>query len=315
MSNILIIGEIKKGNLKKATTEITSVAKTLGGNVSAVLIGEGATSTGGQLGKYGADVVYANDSKDFLPLAFANAIADIVKSKSINIVLLSHTVVGKALSSRLSALLDSGLISEAVSTSLEGDRVICKKPVHAGKAIAKLKISTPIQIITIRQNSHEIKEVAGAGKVESLNVDASKENIKMLSFSEKTSKRVSLSEANIIVSGGRGLKDAANYKEVEELADILGAAAGATRAIVDAGWVDHTLQVGQTGETVAPNLYLALGISGAIQHLAGMGSSKYIVAINKDADAPIFKVATYGLVHDLFEVVPTLKEELKKVLG
>ena len=315
MSNILIIGEVKKGNLKKATTEITSVAKNLGSSVSAILIGEGASSVASQLGKFGADVIYTNDSKDFFPLSFSKAIATLVKEKNINVVLLSHTVIGKALGARLSALLDAGMISEAVSTAKEGDRIICRKPVHAGKAIAKLKVNSTIQIITIRQNSHEIKESQGAGKVEVLSIDTSSENIKTISFSEKTSKRVSLSEANIIVSGGRGLKEASNYKLVEDMADLLGAAAGATRAIVDAGWVDHTLQVGQTGETVAPNLYVALGISGAIQHLAGMGSSKYIVAVNKDADAPIFKVATYGIVHDLFEVVPTLQDEFKKVLG
>ena len=315
MANILCICEINKQKLKKASFEIISCGKSLGGSVSAVLIGDGAKDKAPELAKYGADTIHVNEEKEFLPLAFAQSIASLVKEKGFEIILLPHTTPGKELAGRLGALLDAGQISEAVSTILEGDRVICEKPIHSGKILAKLRSLSPIQIITIRQNSHEIKEASGSGNIEDIQIDVLVEKIKKVSFIEKTSKRVPLTEANIIVSGGRGLKEASNYKIIEELADILGAGTGATRAIVDAGWVDHTLQIGQTGETVSPNLYIGLGISGAIQHLAGMGSSKYIVAINKDAQAPIFQVATYGLVHDLFEIVPLLKEELEKVKG
>ena len=315
MANILCICEINKQKLKKASFEIISCGKSLGGNISAVLIAEGAKAKAKELAEYGADTIYVSEEKEFLPLAFAQAIASLVKEKRFDVVLLSHTISGKEIAGRLAALLDSGQISEAISMAWEGDRIVCEKPIHSGKAYARLKSSTPVQIITIRQNSHEIKQTSGSGNIEDISIDTSVEKIKKVSFTEKKSERVSLAEADIIISGGRGLKEAKNYKLVEELADILGAGVGATRAIVDAGWVDHTLQVGQTGETVAPTLYVALGISGAIQHLAGMSSSKYIVAVNKDSEAPIFQVATYGLVHDLFAIVPLLKEELQKIIG
>ena len=313
MANILAVCETSKGKLKKASLEVVSTGKTLGGAVSAVLIGDRASENAAELGKYGADTIYTSDQQEFIPLSFSKAIASLVKDKKIEIILLPHTLAGKEVGARLSALLDAGMVSEATQVSMEGDRILCKKPIHSGKLLANLKSITPVQIITIRQNSQEIKENAGHGQIEKIDIDLSSEKAVRKSFTEKTSKRVSLTEADIIVSGGRGLKEASNYKLVEEIADILGAGTGATRAIVDAGWVDHTLQIGQTGETVSPNLYIALGISGAIQHLSGMGSSKYIAAVNKDADAPIFKVATYGLVHDLFEVVPPLKEYLEKV--
>ncbi len=313
MKNILVICELRKGDLKKVSVEVVSAAKSIGSEVHCVLIGEGAFSRASELKKYGADKIYVNETKEFLPLSFSKKIASIVKEKSIQTILLPHTISGKEIGARLSSLLESGMISEAMKLDIQGDRVIASKIAHSGKVFVRLKINTPIQIITIRQNSQEIKEHNGQGEIEKIEIDTSTENIKILSFSEKTSKRVSLTEADIIVSGGRGLKEAQNYKLVEELADILGAATGASRAIVDAGWVDHTLQIGQTGETVSPNLYIALGISGAIQHLSGMGSSKYIVAINKDPDAPIFKIASFGLVHDLFEIIGPLKEKLKSL--
>ena len=313
--NILAICEINKGKLKKTSFELVSVGKKLDGNVSAVLIGESASEQASQLKKYGADTIYTSEHSTFIPLSFAKAIASLIKEKKIDVVLLAHTFSGKEIGARLSALLDAGMISEAVEVFLDGNSVVCKKPIHAGKILANLKSVSPIQIITIRQNSHEITENESTGNIEEIDIDVSNEKITQKSFTAKVSKRVALTEANIIVSGGRGLKEANNYKLVEEIADILGAGTGATRAIVDAGWVDHTLQIGQTGETVSPNLYIALGISGAIQHLAGMSSSKYVVAVNKDPDAPIFKVATYGLVHDLFQIVPLLKDGLNKLKG
>jgi len=315
MANILAMGEISGGKLKKVSTEMVSAAKTLGGTVSAVLVGEGATAAAAELGKYGAEAIYTNDTKDYIPTSIAKAIADLIKEKSIDILLLPHSGSGKDIAPRVGALLDAGVISEAVEIKMDGDRVVCKKPIHSGKAIVDFKATTAVQIITVRQNSQEISENAGTGAVEALNVDAANEKYKLVSLQEKKSERVALTEADIVVSGGRGLKDAAGFKMIEDLADLLDAGTGATRAIVDAGWVDHTLQIGQTGQTVSPNLYFAIGISGAIQHLAGMGSSKFIVAVNKDADAPIFKVSTFGIVDDLFKVMPVLTEEVKAIKG
>ena len=317
MANILSICEIENGTLKKTSSEMVSCGKNIitDSNVSAFLVGEGASSAASELAKYGAETIFVNDNKNFIPQAYVASITKIVQEKDIKIILLPHTTYGKEIAARIGAKLDSGVISEAIELRLEDDRIICKKPIHAGKAFAGLKVTSDIQIITIRPNSQEIKENSASGNIENIEIDSSLEKSKLIELKEKKSERVSLTEANIIVSGGRGLKGAEHYKVVEELADLLGAGTGATRAIVDAGWVDHTLQIGQTGVTVSPNLYIGLGISGAIQHLAGMGSSKYIVAINKDQDAPIFKVATFGIIDDLFKVAPHLQEELKSVLG
>ena len=315
MANVLAFCEVEGGTLKKTAAEMVSTGKALGGSVSAILIGDGASSAGPELAKYGAETIFACDTKDYVSESYSAAIADVVKNKGFDIVLFAHTGRGKDLSVRTAALLDAGVISEAVEVKMDGDRVLCKKPVHAGKAFVGLKSTTAVQVITVRPNSHGFSEASGAGAVENITIDTSLAKAKLVTFTEKKSERVPLTEADIVVSGGRGLKGPENYALIEELADMLGAGTGATRAIVDAGWVDHTLQVGQTGVTVSPNLYIAVGISGAIQHLAGMGSSKYIVAINKDPDAPIFKVATFGVVDDLFKVMPPLKDELKSVLG
>ncbi len=318
MANILTIAEAKKDGLKKCSFEVVSVAKMLQTDkIHTVLIGEEAIlKKADELGKYGSDVIHVCDTKEFLPMTFAKAIAKIIEENDIHIVLLSHTTLGKEIGARLSALLKAGMICEAIKIEMSSNgKVECTKPVHAGKAYTTLSVATDRQIISIRQNSYPLKESSGDGKVQSFDLGEISDKVTLLSFSEKTSERVALTEADIIVSGGRGLKEASNYKLVEEIADLLGAGTGATRAIVDSGWVDHTLQIGQTGQTVSPNLYIALGISGAIQHLAGMGSSKYIVAVNKDAEAPIFKVATLGLVDDLFTIVPHLKTELAKVVG
>ena len=314
MANILAFGEISDGNLKKTSFEMVSIGKGIG-SVSAVLIGGGATGAGAELGKYGADAVYANDTTDFVPEAISAAIAGLVKDKGFDILIFPHTGRGKEISARVGTLLDAGVVSEAVETKLDGDRLVCKKPVHAGKAFVTLKATSAIQIVTVRPNSHEIKENAGSGAVESIDLDTSLAKATLKNFEQKKSERVPLTEADVVVSGGRGLKGPENFKLVEDLADLLGAGTGATRAIVDAGWVDHTLQIGQTGVTVSPNLYIGLGISGAIQHLAGMGSSKYIVAVNKDPDAPIFKVSTFGVVDDLFKIVPPMQDALKEALG
>lgn len=315
MANTLIIGEVDKGNLKKASREAASTAKKLGGNVSAVIIGDGASKAAPELGKYGADTIYAGDVSEYNGESYAKAIAGLVKDKGFDLILVPHSWVGRDISARLGALLDAAVISDAVEINMEGDRVAIKKPVYSGKAFVQLKCKTPIQIVTFRPNSQGIEENAGGGNVETINVDLSGAKTKLVSVHESGGERVPLTEADIVVSAGRGIKGPENMKLIEDLADLLGAGVGASRAVVDAGWCDHTLQIGQTGQTVSPTLYIAIGISGAIQHMAGMGSSKYIVAINKDPDAPIFKVATYGVVDDLFKVVPPLQEEIRKLKG
>jgi electron transfer flavoprotein alpha subunit len=315
MANILAVGEIAGGVLKKASRETTSVAKRLGGSVSAVLIGSGAAAGAPELAKHGADTVYVGEIATYNGEAYAKAIADLVKAKGFDIVILPHSWIGRDISPRIATLLNTGVISDATEISMEADRVKIRKPVYSGKAFVNLKLKSSPQVVTIRPNAHPISEAPGAGTVENITVDASASKAKEVKFEAKGGTRVSLTEADIVVSAGRGIKGPENLPLIEQLADILGAGVGATRAVVDAGWCDHTMQIGQTGLTVSPNLYIAVGISGAIQHMAGMGSSKYIVAINKDADAPIFKVATYGIVDDLFNVVPPLKEELKAALG
>lgn len=315
MPKILAVGEIANGQLKKAAKEVTSVGKKLAGSVSTVLIGQGAAGAAAEVAKFGADTIYTGEIATYNGEAYAKAIADLVKSKGYEIVLIPHSWTGRDVSARVATLLGTSVISDATELKLDGDRLKIKKPVYSGKAFVQLAVKANPQVVTFRPNSQQITEAAGAGKTETITVDASGSKAKQVKYETKGGTRVSLTEADVVVSGGRGIKGPENFPMVEKLADVLGAGVGATRAVVDAGWCDHTLQIGQTGQTVSPTLYIAVGISGAIQHMAGMGSSKYIVAINKDPDAPIFKVATYGVVDDLFGVVPAMQDEIKSVLG
>ena len=315
MANILAVGEIADGNLKKATREVTSVGKKVGGAISTVIIGKGASGLVSEVAKHGADTVFTADAEEYNGEAYSKAIAELIKAKNFDVVLIPHSWTGRDISARIATILGTAVISDAVELNLNGDRIEIKKPVYSGKAFVKLAVKTSPQIVTIRPNSQGIEENPGAGNQETIEVDLGNVKARMVASHAAAGERISLSEADVVISGGRGIKGPENFNPmVEELANIVGAGVGATRAVVDAGWVDHTLQIGQTGQTVSPNLYVAVGISGAIQHMAGMGSSKYIVAINKDADAPIFKVATYGVVDDLFNVVPAMKDELKTLL-
>lgn len=234
-------------------------------------------------------------------------------------VLLGHTAVGKDLAPRLSESLGSGLVSDCVDMEIEDHNILFAKPIYAGKAISKLGCTEESMIMaTLRPNVFPQSDGIRPGKGKCIHVEVSSDVQSLKSIIREVIKRVTgkveLTEADIIISGGRGMKGPENYKILEELADTMGAAVGASRAAVDAGWREQSYQVGQTGKTVSPTLYIACGISGAIQHLAGMSSSKYIVAINKDPEANIFKVADYGIVGDLFEVVPLLNEEMKKTI-
>lgn len=319
MSNVLIVGELKNGELKKISKEITSagrkIADALGGKVTALLIGSGVEKFAGDLGAVGADSIVTVNAGDFNAETWANLVAGVIKEKNPSVVLVPHTSQGKDYSPRVAVKVGAGIVADAVGLSVDGGKVVAKKPIYSGKAYGNFKITSPIGIFTVRPNSQEVVQKAGAGAAEAASPSAGDAKVKIVSSDLSGGNKVQLAEASIIVSGGRGIKGPENWPVLQGLADVLGAALGASRAAVDAGWISHSHQVGQTGKTVSPNCYIACGISGAIQHLAGMGSSKYIVAINKDGDAPIFKVATYGVVGDLFEVVPALTDEFKKVLG
>ncbi|MBK8398246.1 MAG: electron transfer flavoprotein subunit alpha/FixB family protein [Leptospiraceae bacterium] len=319
MSNVFVVGEIKDGELKKISRELTSAARkiadTLGGQVEVLLIGAGAEKFAGDLGAVGADKVLTADAGDFNAEAYANIISENVKAKKPSVVLMPHTGYGKDYSPRVAVKIGAGIVADVVGLSVDGGKVIGKKPIYSGKAYANIKVTTDIQAFTVRPNSQELGSKAGAGAVEAAAAGAGDVKVKVTGTELSGGSKIQLTEASIIVSGGRGMKGPENFPMLQSLADLLGAALGASRAAVDSGWISHSHQVGQTGKTVSPNCYIACGISGSIQHMAGMGSSKYIVAVNKDPEAPIFKVATYGVVADLFEVVPALTAEFKKVLG
>ncbi len=319
MADVLVVSELKDGELKKISKELTSAARkiadAIGGKVHTVVITDNADKFAADLKAVGADSIIGVNLGEFNPEGYANGISAIITEKKPSVVLMPHSSQGKDYSARVAIKVNAGIVADAVGLTVDGGKVVAKKPIYSGKAYANLKISSDIQIFTVRANSQEVTPKDGAGAVEKSSAGAGEVRLKSISKDLSGGNKVQLADASIIVSGGRGIKGPENWPIIQDLADTLGAALGASRATVDAGWISHSHQVGQTGKTVSPNCYIACGISGAIQHLAGMGSSKYIVAINKDGDAPIFKVATYGVVADLFEVVPAVTAEFKKVLG
>jgi electron transfer flavoprotein alpha subunit len=304
--------------------EIASAARKLadelGDEVCAVLCGSGIEGKAAELGKYGVDKVYVADNPALEPYttdAHAAAVAKIVKEKGPAILLLGASVQGKDLAARLVGKLAAGLATDCTGLKIEGGKLIAVRPMYAGKCFGEVAFEAAPAMASLRPNVFAIVENAKAGAVEKYDpaLDAGQIKTKVAEIAKDTSGKIELTEANIIVSGGRGMKGPENYTMLEDLAKVLGAAVGASRAAVDAGWRPQTDQVGQTGKTVAPNLYIACGISGAIQHLAGMSSSKFIVAINKDPEAPIFQRADYGIVDDLFKVVPEVTAAAKKILA
>ncbi len=325
MSNVLIYGEIKAGKLKKTAFELAGegrkIADGLGGSLEALVIGSQAEQFAADLGKYGVDKVYVIDSADmdtYNSEYFAQALAHVVQEKKPEIVLLGHSIQGKDLAPRAAAKLGVGVVADCVAFELDGDKLVATHPMYAGKCTAKWQALTSPQIFTARPNVLEAKETAKAGEVEkiSFSPDTSRPTYTTKDLNLESGGKVDLTEAEIIISGGRGM-NGTDYSLLEDMAAIFGSRAtvGASRAAVDAGWRPHSDQVGQTGKTVTPNLYIACGISGSIQHLAGMGSSKVIVAINKDPEAPIFSKADYGIVGDLFKVIPEFNKNLKELLA
>lgn len=322
-SGVLIVAEHRDGKLRKISLELLGLGKKLsgdlGGGLSAVLIGKGVEGLASELGKYGAEKVFVCESDaldSYSPDGYAAAVAAAAKQADPSLILCGASAQGKDLAPRAAAKIGTGLSSDCVDVAVDGGKVVAKRPVYSGKCFAKTEAVSSPAMCSVRPNVFPVADEAGAaGEVVKVDAGVSGVKAKVKELVSTSTGRPELTEADRIVSGGRGMKAKENFKILEDLADVLGAAVGASRAAVDSGYADVSNQVGQTGKVVNPTLYLAFGISGAIQHLAGMRTSKVIVAVNKDADAPIFQKADYGIVDDLFKVVPVMTEEMKKMLA
>ena len=317
---VLAVLEQRDGSLRKISYEVVTAARRIGETVEGVVCAAGPVAGSDQLGKFGADKVVTLTNAGFAkyaPEGYAQAIADRVKAGGYAAVLFAASATGKDLAPRVAAKLGAGLAADCTDIAAEGGAFVVTRPVYAGKALLKVKVAAKPAVLSLRPNVFTPVERPKAGTVETVAVTVAAGRVVVREVKAAEAGALDVAEAQIVISGGRGLKEPANFKVIEDLARAFGgqAAVGASRAVVDAGWRAHADQVGQTGKTVSPTLYVAVGISGAIQHLAGMRTSKVIVAINKDKDAPIFKVADYGVVGDLFEVVPKLTEEIKKLHG
>jgi electron transfer flavoprotein alpha subunit len=322
--NILIFAEQKNGAFRKAAFEAVSegkrLAQALGTQAVAVVVGKGVTDAAKSLGKYGADKVLAADSDIFEyydPEAFSRVVVNAAKQVDPQAILLTASAMGRDLAPNVAAKLETGMASDVIKLEVVDGAIQALRPVYAGKARINVEFKKEPAVITLRPKMFEATETGVEVAPEALSpgVEAGDLRAAVKEAIATAGAKMDLTEADVIVSGGRGMKGPENYGILEALADLLGGTVGASRASVDAGWRPHSDQVGQTGKTVAPTLYIACGISGAIQHLAGMTSSKCIVAINKDPEAPIFQIADFGIVGDLFDVVPVLTEELRKIVS
>lgn len=318
MAEVLVLIEHAEGALKKISTELLSAARVLG-EPSAVVVGAPGTTDklADALAAAGAEKIYVAESDDaegYLVTPKVDVLAGLAESASPAAVLVAASAEGKEVSGRLAARIGSGLLSDVVAVNSDGSAV---HSIFGGAYTVEAKANGDVPIISVRPGSIEVNAQAGAGEKVTVEVPAQEEGVVKIVSREPIvgGDRPELTEANIVVSGGRGVGSADNFSVVESLADSLGAAVGASRAAVDSGYYPGQFQVGQTGKTVSPQLYIALGISGAIQHRAGMQTSKTIVAVNKDEEAPIFEIADYGIVGDLFNVAPQLTEEVKKHKG
>ena len=323
MADVLAFAEQRDGQIggsaREAVSAAARLAESLGGSAHALVLGApGIAGQAGGLGRYGAAKVLVGEHEavgDYNPEAYAQVVAARIKDGGYGAVIFPATTLGKDLAPRVAATLDVPLAADVTGLEAEGGKISIVRPVYSGKAFAHVEVDASPVLVSIRPNVFQAAESTAAGEVETFtpDLDAGAFRVRVVERKGASDGQIDVSEAAIVVSGGRGMKDPENWALLESLRDAIGsdAALGASRAVVDAGWRPHGEQVGQTGKTVAPKLYFAVGISGAIQHLAGMRTSQTIVAINKDADAPIFGVADYGIVGDLFEVVPRLAEEIK----
>lgn len=321
MGCILTFVEQRNGVPRKASLETLSQARRLaqgaGWSVCAVLVGHQVKERAAELGGWGAGTVYVVDDERFASFSaegYAAAVAAAAQACPPSAIFLAATITGKDLSGRVAARLGVGCLPDVIAVTLEGERFQAVRPVYSGKALATVDggSSTPV-VVSLRPNVFPAEALGGTARVVELPPVEAKVRARVVEVKAAQGGELDVAEADIIVSGGRGIKASENFALIRSLAQPLGAAVGASRAVVDAGWIEHAHQVGQTGKVVSPSLYIACGISGAIQHLAGMSSSKVIVAINKDPEAPIFKVADYGVVGDLFQVIPPLVEEIEKL--
>ncbi|UAC47493.1 electron transfer flavoprotein subunit alpha/FixB family protein [Bacillus aquiflavi] len=316
----LVLGEVRDGALRNVSFEAISAAKTVadGGEVVGLLIGDSVKDLANEMIFYGADrvVVVENEKlKQYTSDGFSQAVMAVIDAENPEGLIFGHTAMGKDLSPKIASKLDSGLISDAIAVEQTGENLVFTRPIYSGKAFEKKIVTDGIVFATIRPNNIDPleKDEAKTGEVSSLSVEIKDLRTVIQEVVRKASEGVDLSEAKVVVAGGRGVKSEEGFEPLKELADVLGGAVGASRGACDAEYCDYSLQIGQTGKVVTPDLYIACGISGAIQHLAGMSNSKVIVAINKDPEANIFNVADYGIVGDLFDVVPLLIEEFKKI--
>ncbi|HQR29753.1 MAG TPA: electron transfer flavoprotein subunit alpha/FixB family protein [Anaeromyxobacteraceae bacterium] len=319
MSNVLIVAEQSGGNLKKASLHAIAAGQAIaarsGGQVHVAVLGKGIGALASELAGYGVTVHAADAAglEHHLAEAYAPVVASIAGANGATYVGAAATAFGKDLVPRVAARLGAACATEVLGFGGSGPAVTFQRPMWAGNVLAEVELATPVKAFTVRPTEFPAAQKGGSGEVKAVAVAEAPLPTRFVEFKEVKSERPELTEARVVVAGGRGTKG--DFKELEGLADDLGAALGASRAAVDAGWVPNDWQVGQTGKVVAPELYVAAGISGAIQHLAGMKGSKVIVAINKDPEAPIFQLADYGLVADLFKAVPELREKIKAGKG
>lgn len=319
---LLVYAENRDGRLRQVALETLGAAQQIAGaqdRIQVVVAGSDITSAVSELVPYGVDLIYTIEHsalEHYNPEAYLAALKSVLQQAAPDLVLFGHTALGKDLAPLVAAHLQAGQISDITSIELEGGHPVFTRPLYAGKAFEKRVFEAGPAVITIRPNNIAAASAAesSASPIEDVTYPSPSLRTIVKEVVQKTTGKIDLSEAKIVISGGRGVKSADGFKPLEELADLLGGAVGASRGACDAGYCDYSLQIGQTGKVVTPEIYIACGISGAIQHLAGMSQSRVIIAINKDAEAPIFKVADYGIVGDLFDVVPLLTAEFRKVL-
>lgn len=319
MGTILIVTEIQGGKIREASQELVAIASGLGGDVKSVVIGSGVGDLASEFASKGGGETYVADDAalaNYSVDAYNKVIRAAAEASGADLILVSNTPQGWDVAPRLAAGLDAGFVSDCFSIAADGDGYKFKRRVFNGKLDAELSSSGGTVVATVQPGATEPAEGGAAGSTTDLSVDLTGARAKFVELKAAEATGVDLTKADIIVSGGRGVGDPEKFPEViQPLADVLGGAMGASRPVVDAGWLPHPYQVGSSGQVVSPKLYIACGISGAIQHLVGMKGSNYIVAINKDPDAPIFEVADVGVVADLFEIVPALTEAISAAKG
>jgi electron transfer flavoprotein alpha subunit len=320
MAKIWVYAELHGGELAPISLELLAKARALGGEVEAIALGKGAEAAGGALGKHGATRVLACEDDVFdkyIAQPATDTLEALVKANDPDLLLFGFTSESREVAGRLSARLGVGQVSSALDVDFEKGGFVAKVPYFGGSKVARMKLNNKPAIVLIRPKSFEASEAGGTAKIEKVTatVGADSKRAKLVERVAEKGEKVKLEEATIVVSGGRGMQGPENFPLLEALADALGGAVGASRAVVDAGWVPYSMQVGQTGKAVRPAVYIAAGISGAMQHTVGMKGSKVIIAINKDAEAPILKMADLGVVGDALKIVPKLTEAIKAKKG